>query len=112
MGCRAPAPRSLSPGGVEGQIAVVQRYASGALASLFASALGDTPTVATVVGSKATLHIDGPFHQPGPFTLRSHEGRELRYDEPRIAHEGLHFEAAAVARTLAPARDERTATHA
>lgn len=108
-----PAPRDLSPSGVEGQIAVSQRTASGGVASLFASVLGDTPTTATVVGSEATLTIDGPFYQPGGFTLRSHHGRELRYDEPRIAHRGLHFEAAAVARDLAgtarrdsPERDE------
>jgi predicted dehydrogenase len=102
------APAELSPSGVEGQIAVVERHASGTVASLFASVLGDTPTTATVVGSQATLRIDGPFYQPGGFSLRSHNGRELRYDEPRIAHEGLHYEAADVARTLAPIRNERT----
>ena len=39
-----PAPPALSPDGVEGQIAVVQRTAAGAVAVLFASVLGDTPT--------------------------------------------------------------------
>ena len=97
-----PAPPTLSPDRVEGQIAVVQRSAAGAVAVLFASVLGDTPTTATVVGSKATLRLNGPFYQPGGFTLRSHDGRELRYDEPPVAHEGLHYEAAAVARSLAP----------
>ena len=106
------APSELSPSRVEGQIAVVQRHASDTVASLFVTVLGDTPTTATVVGSKATLRIDGPFCQPGGFSLRSHDGRELRYDEPRIAHDGLHYEAAAVARDLAPSLDERTATHA
>jgi predicted dehydrogenase len=106
------APTGLSPSGVEGQIAVVQRHANDTVASLFVSVLGDTPTTATVVGSKATLRIDGPFYQPGGFSLRSHDGRELRYDEPRIAHDGLHYEAADVARTLAPSRDERATTHA
>jgi predicted dehydrogenase len=105
------APPELSPSGVEGQIAVVQRHASDTVSSLFASVLGDTPATATVVGSKATLRIDGPFYQPGGFSLRSHDGRELRYDEPRIAHDGLHYEAADVARTLAPSRDERTTIH-
>ena len=117
-----PAPSSLSPSGVEGQIAVVQRSAAGAVAVLFASVLGNTPTTATVVGSKATLRLGGPFYQPGGFSLRSHGGRELRYDEPQVAHEGLHYEAAAVARALAlslthtsrdaPLLDERTTTHA
>jgi predicted dehydrogenase len=106
-----PAPAELSPTGVEGQIAVVQRHAGNTVASLFASVLGDTPSTATVVGAGAVLHIDGPFFQPGGFSLRSHDGRELRYDEPRIAHDGLHYEAAAVARALASARDERTSVH-
>jgi predicted dehydrogenase len=105
------APPELSPSGVEGQIAVVQRHASDTVSSLFASVFGDTPATATVVGSKATLRIDGPFYQPGGFSLRSHDGRGLRYDEPRIAHDGLHYEAADVARTLAPSRDERTTIH-
>lgn len=105
------APRELSPSGVEGQIAVIQRHAEDTVASLFVSVLGDTPSTATIVGSHATLRIDGPFYQPGGFTLRSHEGRELRYDEPRVAHEALHYEAAAVARDLASSTYERT-THA
>ncbi len=99
-----PAPASLSPDGVEGQIAVSARSASGGLASLFATILGDTPTTATVVGSAGTLRIDGPFYQPGGFTLRAHDGRELRYDEPRIGHAGLHHEAAAAARAVAAGR--------
>ncbi len=104
------APADVSPSGVEGQISVSQRTASGGVASLFASVLGDTPTTAAVVGSQATLSIDGPFYQPGGFTLRSHDGRELRYDEPRIAHRGLHFEAAAVARDLSVRQAVKTPT--
>ncbi|MGW5238346.1 Gfo/Idh/MocA family protein [Monashia sp. NPDC004114] len=94
------APAALSPDRVEGQIAVAARSSSGGVASLFASILGDTPTTATVVGSEATLHIDGPFYQPGGFTVRAHDGRELRYDEPRTGHQGLHHEAAAAAVAL------------
>jgi predicted dehydrogenase len=105
------APAELSPSGVEGQIAVVQRHPEGTVASLFVTVLGDTPSTATIVGSKATLRIDGPFYQPGGFSLRSHDGRELRYDEPPIAHDALHYEAAAVARDLAASTYERT-THA
>lgn len=99
-----PAPRELSPDGVEGRIAVAARTAYDTVASLFATILGDTPSTATVVGSSATLHIDGPFYQPGGFTLRAHDGRELRYDEPRTGHAGLHHEAAAAARAVAAGR--------
>lgn len=70
------------------------------MASLFATILGETPTTAKVVGSEATLRIDGPFYQPAGFMLGAHDGRELRYDEPRIGHAGLHVEAAAFALAL------------
>jgi len=99
-----PAPTELSPDGVDGQIAVAARTAHNSVASLFATILGDTPSTATIVGSAATLHLDGPFYQPGGFTLRAHDGRELRYDEPRTAHAGLHYEAAAAARAVAAGR--------
>lgn len=61
-----------------------------------------TPTSATIVGSEATLTIDGPFNMPGGFEIRFPDGTRLRHDEPAGAHfEGLHYEAAAVARAVA-----------
>jgi hypothetical protein len=61
----------------------------------------NTPTTATIAGSQATISIDGPFYQPGGFTLTASDGRaSLRYDEPRIAHEALHLQAAEVARRI------------
>ncbi|HYP46900.1 MAG TPA: gfo/Idh/MocA family oxidoreductase, partial [Propionibacteriaceae bacterium] len=61
----------------------------------------NTPTSATIAGTAATVHIDGPFYQPGGFSLRSTDGTvRLRYDEPLIAHEGLHYQAAEVARRI------------
>ena len=63
--------------------------------------LANTPTAATRAGTAATIEIDGPFYQPGGFTLKAADGaRRLRYDEPRIAHEGLHYQAAEVARRI------------
>jgi predicted dehydrogenase len=63
--------------------------------------LGESPTTATVVGSEATLTIDGPFYQPGGFTLTARDGRSLHFDEPRIGHAGLHWQAAEAARRIA-----------
>lgn len=60
-----------------------------------------TPTRAWVAGTRAVLDIDGLFCQPGPFVLRSPEGgRELRWEEARIAHEGLHHQASEIARAI------------
>jgi len=60
-----------------------------------------TPTRAWVVGTGAVLDIDGLFCQPGPFVLRSPSGhQELHWDEPRIAHDGLHHQASEIARAI------------
>jgi hypothetical protein len=70
-------------------------------AVLHTTILADTPTGATIAGTAATVQIDGPFYQPGGFTLTSADGAtRLRYDEPRIAHDGLHYQAAEVARRI------------
>ncbi len=89
-----------APTGVNGQTAAILRTPSGQVASLHTTLLDNTPTTAVVAGSQATLAVDGPFYRPGPFTLKGTDGRELVYDEPRIAHEALYFEAAEVARQI------------
>ena len=71
-------------------------------AVLHTTILANTPTAATIAGTAATIDIDGPFYQPGGFTLTGTDGAtRLRYDEPRIGHEGLHYQAAEVARRIA-----------
>lgn len=69
---------------------------------LHTTILANTPTRATIAGTDATLTVDGPFYQPGGFTLTSVDGdRTLRYDEPRTAHQGgLHYQATEVARRI------------
>ena len=70
-------------------------------AVLHTTILANTPTAATIAGTAATIEIDGPFYQPGGFTLTAADGStRLRYDEPRSAHEGLHYQAAEVARRI------------
>jgi hypothetical protein len=71
-------------------------------AVLHTTILTNTPTSATIAGTNATISIDGPFYQPGGFTLTSIDGaRCLRYDEPQSAHHGgLHYQAAEVARRI------------
>jgi predicted dehydrogenase len=88
--------------GVQAQTAMLLGYGP-QQAVLHTSIVANTPTAATVAGTQATLVIDGPFYQPGGFTLTSTDGtRTLRYDEDRYAHEGgLHFQAADVARRIA-----------
>jgi predicted dehydrogenase len=86
--------------GLNTQVAAVLRTSRDQLAVLHTTQLGNTPTTATVQGSVATLELDGPFYQPGGFTLRGTDGTVLRWEEERVAHAALHFEAAEVARRV------------
>ena len=88
--------------GVQAQTGMILTY-DDSQAVLQTTILTNTPTQAIIAGTQATLTIDGPFYQPGGFTLTSIDGGgTLRYDEPRTAHRGgLHYQAAEVARRIA-----------
>lgn len=99
--------------GLNGQISAILSDPTGNQAVLHTTMLSDTPTAAVIGGCEATLHIDGPFFMPGPFTLtrhRGHPGRPgdiLRYDEkPGVQSDGLHFAAVEAARLIAEGRLE------
>ncbi|MET3203820.1 MULTISPECIES: Gfo/Idh/MocA family oxidoreductase [unclassified Arthrobacter] len=88
--------------GVNAQLSAIMRFAGGAQAVVNTHLHNFTPTSATIVGSEATLTIDGPFNMPGGFEVRFPDGARLRHEEPAGGHfEGLHYEAAAVARAVA-----------
>lgn len=91
--------------GVNAQLSAVMQFPDGSQAVANTHLHNFTPTAATIVGTEATLVIDGPFNMPGGFEVRFPDGTALRYDEPAAGHvEGLHFEAAAVARAVAEGR--------
>ncbi len=86
--------------GSVGQFMALLGDDQGRQASVVASMLADTPSTATIAGSEAMLVLDGPFYRPGPVELRFRDSRVLRWEEPRIHHEGLYFEAVEVARCI------------
>jgi predicted dehydrogenase len=94
------APAHLSPSGVDGQVAAALRTEAAGVASLTASILGDLPTTASVVGSRGSLVMDRYFYRPGGFTLLAHDARVLRYDEARVDHAALFWQAAETARRI------------
>jgi predicted dehydrogenase len=80
---------------LNGQISAILSHAGGNQASLHTTILSDTPTVAVIAGSEATLTIAGKFFEPGPFTVTRHDGTSLHYDEQKSPDgHGLHFAAA------------------
>ena len=88
------------PAGVNGQVSAVLSDAAGNQGVLNTTIFSTTPTTGVIAGTAATLTIPGPFYQPGDMTLTSATGEVLTYSEPAIGHDGLHFEAAEVARCI------------
>lgn len=89
-----------APGAAIGQFHALLGNDAGQIATVSASMFGDTPTTGYVAGSEATLELEAPFYQPGPVTVRFHDGEVLRYDEPARAHSQLFWEALEVARCI------------
>lgn len=88
--------------GVKAQLSAIMEFPGGSQAVMNTQVHNFTPTAATIVGTVATLTIDGPFNMPGGFEIRFPDGTRVRYEEAAGAHfEGLHYEAAAVARAVA-----------
>lgn len=91
------------PSGVHGQLSVIMRDAAGNQGTMSTTIYGFTPTNAVIVGTRGAVRFGSEFNLPGPFDVISADGKTvLRYDEPVGRHfEGLHFEAAEVARCIA-----------
>src|SRR5580765_213175 len=89
-----------APTGLNGQFASVLSGGADAVATISASILDESPTVAVVGGTEGTLWVERSFYRPGPFTVVPAEGTELRWQEEPVAHDALHFEAAEVARRI------------
>lgn len=92
--------------GVNGQLAM-QLGNANAVAALHASIINETPTTGVIASADQSIIIDGPFYQPGGFTVTTRSGERARYDEPASAHEGgLHFQAADLARRVVAGETE------
>lgn len=89
------------PAGVNGQLAAVLSDGDGNQAVVHTTLFSDTPTVATIAGTRGTLTLPGLFYHPGDVVFTPAGGGEpLTYSEPQVAYGGLCFEAAEVARCV------------
>lgn len=91
------------PGGeVNGQVAAVLRHPGGEQSVVHTTVMADTPTTATLAGTRATLHLPGPFYQPGDVVVTPAGGGEpLRRTEPAAGHAALWVTAVEAARRIA-----------
>ena len=85
--------------GVDGSVAMVFGYESGAQAVLSCTSGAMTPTRASISGTDARIEIAGSFYAPGPFMLVARNGDERNFEFASVGR-GLHYEAAEVARCI------------
>jgi predicted dehydrogenase len=90
-----------APSGVNGQASAILTTPGGNQSVIHTTLFSNTPTTATIAGTDATLTLAGPFFTPGDFVLTSSDQQHrLEFTEPKIGHDGLHFQAAEVARRI------------
>jgi predicted dehydrogenase len=89
----------LTPEGVDENTGMTFGYASGALAALTCSLVGDTPRTAAVTGTRGRIELPRDFYRPTGFTL-VRGGAEPEYVPTPFDGLGYHFEAAEVQRCL------------
>jgi predicted dehydrogenase len=89
----------LSPEGVDENTAMAFGYASGAVASLTCSLIGDTPRTAAVTGTRGRIELPRDFFRPAGFTL-VRGNAEPEWIATPFDGLGYHYEAAEVQRCL------------
>jgi predicted dehydrogenase len=103
---------NLLPSGVDGTVGMLLSYeGSTARALLSTSISARTPTVAAISGTAARIEIEAPFYIPTGFVLAGSSFLEepiLRWRDQSgiVAHEGLSYQATAVARFVGEGRTE------
>src|SRR6266545_3748617 len=83
----------------DGNTGMLFGYASGALAALTCSLLGDTARRATITGTAGRIELPRNFYRPTELVLHQGEDRAERIETP-FPGLGYHFEAAEVHRCL------------
>ena len=87
----------FTPTGVDSQTSIILQYNSGAHANLTTTLLVKSPCTATIVGTKASIFIDGDFHTPTAMRLKrvsgdvvdfpnEYQGNGLREQAVEFAH--------------------------
>jgi len=88
----------LTPEGVDDNTAVVLGYASGAVATLTCSLIGETRNAASITGTLGRIDLPSGFFAPQSFTLHRSDTTEL-FEFP-FEGRGYQFEAEEVQRCL------------
>ena len=102
---------NLLPSGVDGTVGMLLSYQGSTARALLSTSISvRTPTVAAISGTAARIEIEAPFYIPSEFVLAGPFLEEpiLRWRDQSgiVAHEGLSYQATAVARFVGEGRTE------
>jgi predicted dehydrogenase len=102
---RIDAVGSLTPTGVDGQVAIALGFGPMRQASLHTTLWARTATTALVFGTEGRIEVAGDFYRPTSFTVVRDDGQRWTHDGHHVEG-GLQFEAAEAARCIAEGRLE------
>lgn len=91
---------SLTPTGVDAELAVLAEGADGARAVLTSTLRAKTPTEAWIAGTEGRARLSGAFYAPGTLTVEMNDGRRAEFAHPGDPGHGMAYEAAEMARLV------------
>ena len=81
----------LSSTGVDEYANIILQYPHGATAHLFSAVTTQTPTEATIIGTKGTIKVNSPWYMATDFTIVLNDGTSKSYSFPHLAN-GFEYE--------------------
>ncbi len=91
--------------GVDSQTSMIFKYASGAHANLTTTLLVKSPCTASIIGTKASLFIEGDFYTPTSMKLKKVSGEVVEFPRNYQGH-GLREQAMEFANLIAEGKKE------
>lgn len=92
---------TMTPAGVDREVAIILGYPSGAHAVLHAQMSGLGPNRAAIVGTQGRIEIEPTWYRPMGFTRYDAAGEVVERFDGRAEGHGMHFQAAELERIVA-----------
>ncbi|MEJ3404927.1 Gfo/Idh/MocA family oxidoreductase [Rathayibacter sp. YIM 133350] len=92
---------TFKPTGADAQVATIFRYAGDQLASTLSASDTRGPNVATVLGTKGRIDIDGVWYTPSSFRVIDADGEVIETFESEVIGRGMQYQAAEAERLVA-----------
>jgi predicted dehydrogenase len=95
----------FTPSGVDSQTSMIFKYSNGAHANLTTTLLVKSPCTASIIGTKASLFIEGDFYTPTSMKLKKVSGEVVEFPRNYQGH-GLREQAMEFANLIAEGKKE------